>query len=303
MAAPHHSSKTVDILLCTFRRPSVADTLRSLAGQKGLGDTSLRVIIADNDSTPSAQGLVSALKAEIPFDVLYLHAPERNISIARNACLDAAEADWIAFIDDDETAPEDWIATLLQEAGQAGMDAMIAPALAQYEAGAPAWMAEGNYHSNLPVRRNGEVTTGHTCNALLRWAGTPWSVVRFDLSRGRSGGEDTAFFFEVRAKGARLGATDKAAVTEPVDPKRLRMGWILRRKFRAGQSYASSARSAAARGILALSATAKAAVSALAVLCTFWSPGRRNFWFLRAALHLGVVAGCLSLPEPQSYGA
>lgn len=303
MAVPATRSMSVDILLCTFRRLSLADTLRSLACQKIPDGVSLRLIIADNDSTPSAQELVAARQAEIPFDVLYLHAPERNISVARNACLEAATGDWVAFIDDDETAPVDWIATLLAEAEQNQADAIFAPALAQYESGAPAWMADGNYHSNLPVWRNGEVTTGHTCNALLRWAGTPWSTVRFDLSRGRSGGEDTAFFFDVRAKGARLSATEKAAVTEPVDPKRLRLGWILRRKFRAGQSYASSSRTAGARGALAATATAKAAFSALVSLCTVWSTGRRNFWFLRAALHLGVVAGCLSLPEPQNYGA
>lgn len=303
MAALNHSRTSVDILLCTFRRPSLAETLRSLARQRLPAGTRLRVIIADNDTTPSARARVEALRDEIPFELLYLHAPERNISLARNACLDAAEADWVAFIDDDEMAPEDWIATLLSEVEQAGADAMIAPALAQYGPDAPAWMAAGNYHSNLPVWRNGEVTTGHTCNALLRWANTPWSGVRFDLARGRSGGEDTAFFFDVRRKGARLAATEQAAVTEPVDPKRLRLSWIVRRKFRAGQSYAASAPSLGARALLIATATAKAAVSGLVSLGMIWKPAQRNFWFLRAALHLGVVAGCLALPEPQTYGA
>jgi hypothetical protein len=43
-------------------------------------------------------------QSDLSLDCLYVHAPARNISIARNACLDAADAPLIAFIDDDETA-------------------------------------------------------------------------------------------------------------------------------------------------------------------------------------------------------
>ena len=51
-------SRTVDVCVCTFRRPTIMDTLASLAKQKLLDGWKLRVIVADNDATPSARGAV-----------------------------------------------------------------------------------------------------------------------------------------------------------------------------------------------------------------------------------------------------
>jgi succinoglycan biosynthesis protein ExoM len=99
------STLSIDVLICTFRRASIRDTLDSIALQDVPGHVCLRVVVADNDETPSAQDLITGLANRYPHPLHYLHAPARNISIARNACLDHATADWVAFIDDDETAP------------------------------------------------------------------------------------------------------------------------------------------------------------------------------------------------------
>ena len=65
-----------------------------------------RAIVIDNDETPSACDRVEAIAQTLSIPVKYVHAPANNISIARNAGLDAATAQWIAFIDDDEEAEE-----------------------------------------------------------------------------------------------------------------------------------------------------------------------------------------------------
>lgn len=292
----------VEILICTFRRPFLQETLASIAAQTVPEGISLGVIVADNDTGPSARPLVERIAAEFPFPLTYLHAPERNISVARNACLDAATAEWVAFLDDDETAPPGWIAALWQAVQATGADAVFAPVRAVYPPGTPDWITGPDYHSNVPERRGGVVMTGHTCNALLRWVGTPWQGVRFDLGRGRSGGEDTAFFFALRRMGARFEATDGAQVFEPVTPGRLTFGWLAQRKFRMGQSYASSESSRLGQVRLALTALGKAGVCGVMALVFVGLPVKRNFWALRGCLHCGVVAGCLALPEPQAYG-
>lgn len=292
----------VEVLICTFRRPFLQETLASVAAQVLPQGLSLGVIVADNDTTPSAQGLVERLAAGFPFALTYVHAPERNISVARNACLETATAEWVAFLDDDETAPPGWIADLWQAAQTTAADAVFAPARALYPPGTPDWITGPDYHSNVPERRAGVVMTGHTCNAILRWAGAPWQGVRFDLARGRSGGEDTAFFFALRRMGARFEATEAAEVFEPVLPARLTFGWLARRKFRMGQSYASSESSRLGQVRLALTALGKAGFCGGMALVFAGVPTRRNFWALRGCLHGGVVAGCLALPEPQAYG-
>lgn len=290
----------VDVLMCTFRRDEVAQTLSSLNQQTLPAGVSMRVIVADNDETPSAKARVEAHPMGCP--VLYVHAPARNISIARNACLDHATGDWVAFIDDDEVADPNWLARLLTKAQGSGADGVFGPAIAEYGPEAPDWMRAQDHHSNIPERRGGTVQTGHTCNALLRWGDVAWRDERFDLARGQTGGEDTEFFFRLGALGARYEIEMEAIVTEPVNPKRLTLGWLFRRKFRMGQSYAASEPARLGRIKLFLSAAGKAGICGLATTAYAVNPAKRQFWALRGALHLGVCAGCLSLRQPQIYG-
>src|SRR3954468_20344903 len=87
----------VDICICTYRRESVVQTLESLARLEGLEDRSWRVIVADNDETPSSESRVGEACPPLGLPLRYQHAPAHNISVARNACLEAAEAPWIVF--------------------------------------------------------------------------------------------------------------------------------------------------------------------------------------------------------------
>ncbi|TIX15341.1 MAG: glycosyltransferase, partial [Mesorhizobium sp.] len=82
-------TRSIDICVCTFRRPELADTLRSIAAMDRPAGFEIGVVVADNDDQPSAQALVKALAQELKLPIRYRHAPARNISIARNACLDA----------------------------------------------------------------------------------------------------------------------------------------------------------------------------------------------------------------------
>lgn len=296
----------LDVLLCTFRRPEVRETLRSLDALELPEGIALRVVVADNDETPTARTVVEETATAMTIPVLYCHAPARNISVARNAGLDAASAhgaDWVAFLDDDETAEPDWLAELLRRAEETGADAIFGPSLAEYGPDAPGWMRRQEYHSNRPERRDGVVQTGHTCNALLRWGDAPWRQDRFDVARGRAGGEDTDFFFRLYHRGARFEICETAIVREGVPPGRLSFRWIARRKFRSGQSYAVAAQGTGGRMALALTAGGKVLACAGGALAGAWSEDRRNFWLLRGALHAGVIAGCLSLRQPEIYGA
>lgn len=297
--------RKIDALLCTFRREDVRETLLSLDAQNVPAEIALRIVVSDNDATPSARGIVTDTAARMRVPVQYLHAPAFNISVARNAGLDAASArgaDWVAFLDDDERADPDWLARLIARASATGTDAVFGPSLAEYGPGAPDWMRAQDYHSNRPVRRGTVVQTGHTCNALLRWNGAAWRTQRFDIARGQAGGEDTEFFFRLFRLGARFEIAEDAIVREGVAPERMTLGWILRRKFRSGQSYAAGADGWKSRAARAGLAVGKGLVCAGAALLLAPSTARRNRWLLRGALHVGVVAGCLNLRQPQIYG-
>src|SRR4051794_18458322 len=97
----------VTICICTFRRPYLAQTLRSVLSQVPVAGSRFRIVVADNDETPSAKAMVDAVLGAGPLSYAYVHAPARNISIARNAALAAVGTRWAAFLDDDELAAPD----------------------------------------------------------------------------------------------------------------------------------------------------------------------------------------------------
>lgn len=299
----------IDICVCTYRRPHLEATLRSLQAQTTAG-LALRIIVADNDETPSARPLVDRIAAEGAVPVTYVHAPARNISLARNACLDAATADraadWVAFIDDDETAPPDWIATLHGHAVANGLDVVFGPALAIYPEGTPEWIREGDYHTNHAPAHDGKVETGHTCNALIRWGGGAWTGERFLLEKGRTGGEDVEFFFRLSRLGLVMGICDAAPVHEATAPDRLTYAWVRKRRFLAGQFHGAHSgpegrAGAAHRARLVLGSGAKAIYCVLRAALSVASPAARRGWWIRRSFHTGVCAGALGIREADQY--
>ena len=161
---------SVDVCICTYRRPQLAEALWSVAEQRHIDDLELRVIVADNDETPSARTLAETTAAAAGLTLTYLHAPARNISIARNACLDEARADWIAFLDDDEIAEPLWLSRLAAAARCGGWDAVLGPVRAIYRREAKDWVRRADFHSSGAIWVRGVIQTGHTSNVLVRRA-------------------------------------------------------------------------------------------------------------------------------------
>jgi succinoglycan biosynthesis protein ExoM len=192
--------------------------------------------VADNDEHPEIKSWVLGLAIQNNLRVEYVHAPARNISIARNACLEAASAPFIAFIDDDEEASSNWLSALLQQLDETGADIVLGPVEPEYGEDAPAWMKVSRLHETRPtIGVGGQIETGYTCNMMLRYS--VLGGLKFLNELGRTGGEDTVFFAELHRRGARLTFAESAVVRERIPPVRLRLGWLVSRAFRAGQTH------------------------------------------------------------------
>ena len=70
---------SVDVCVCTFRRPSLRLTLESLAQQRARTEREVRVVVADNDVGQHARAAIEALASELALPLTYDHAPEQNI--------------------------------------------------------------------------------------------------------------------------------------------------------------------------------------------------------------------------------
>jgi succinoglycan biosynthesis protein ExoM len=298
--------RTVDICVCTFRRPYLAETLRSLDRLHIPAGVGVSIIVADNDETPSAKPLIEAVRNAVRFPIRYRHAPARNISVARNACLDESNANFVAFIDDDEVATPGWLDSLLATADQTGEDVILGPVRAHYGDDAPSWMRSGDFHSTYPVIRKQGILTGYTCNVLLRTASKSIAGRRFDLARGRSGGEDTAYFAKVTDDGGRIAYAADAWVEEPVTSDRTSLSWLAKRRFRVGQTHGrllAEDTGAWSRAKAVGLAGSKAVFCFAAAVGTAYSAVKRNRYLLRGIMHTGVVGGLLGQRELKLYGA
>jgi succinoglycan biosynthesis protein ExoM len=277
------------------------DTLRSLAEQDAPSDLPFRVIVADNDEAPSARQLVEDAGRRFNLDLLYLHAPARNISTARNACLDAVTAPLVAFVDDDETVDKGWLRAMLAAMETPGAGVVFGPVVAVYRAGAPRWARDADLHSTKPVvRANGLIDTGYTSNVVMRRDLIQGE--RFPLELGRSGGEDVFFFHRLHSRGATLRFCPDAVVYEDVPEGREKLRWLLKRWFRSGQSHGRLLADRSPRRIgPAATAIVKSFYYLVAVIVRLASPSRWRWNLTRAAMHAGVAAYLLGKKEGQLY--
>ncbi|HAX91284.1 MAG TPA: glycosyl transferase family A [Rhodospirillaceae bacterium] len=301
------ASCVVDVCVCTFRRPQLAQTLHSLSRLTLAPDVSIRVIIADNDEEPSAIETVETAARETGLRITYLHAPARNISVARNACLDAATAPLVAFIDDDECAAPQWLSALLASMIGGDYAAVLGPVQAIYSPDCPSWIRNGDFHSTRPVWVEGKIVTGYTCNVLFSRTHPAFQSLRFRLDLGQTGGEDTAFFAVAVRAGARLGFAAGAIVTEQVTAARARFRWLISRKFRSGQTHGRLLLEAHGSGLKvrikhSLLAAAKAIFCFAACVPKVYRPDRLAFWALRGAMHVGTLSCLLGKREIALYG-
>ncbi|MDN5926838.1 MAG: glycosyltransferase [Hyphomicrobiales bacterium] len=295
----------IDVCVCTYRRPGLEDTVRSIGALSLPDGATVRIIVADNDVVPSARDLVYRLASLLPFNISYVHCPASNISLARNACLETATGDLLAFVDDDETVSSDWLIELLRAAAETGADAVLGPVRAIYGEDAPGWMKRGDFHSTLPVWVGGEIQTGYTCNVLLHPSSPKLAGRRFELALGRSGGEDTEYFARLHEAGGTIAFAPAAIVYEPVPADRASFAWLAKRRFRMGQTHgrllARNGNGVALAREIGL-AGAKTAYCLAATALTVMSATMRSRSLLRAIMHAGVVSGLLGVREIVQYG-
>jgi succinoglycan biosynthesis protein ExoM len=280
----------VTVCICTFCRASLLNTLHSVANQVLSNDTECHIIVVDNDAARTAEPIVTSFRALISkMDLEYVHAPGQNISIARNAGLKACRTRWLAFIDDDETAASDWIERLM--AGCHGAAAVFGPCKAIYGDETPKWIRIGDYHSNKPQPRHGVVDTGYTSNVLIDMDIVRALKLQFDESFGRTGAEDTDFFYAMHGHGGRLAYAPDAFVYEVVSNNRATLRWVVRRRLRVGQTFAKLQQRYSVRDYrrIPLLAPIKIALCVGIAATLAIRPSRAMWWLMRGVFHWGML--------------
>ncbi len=216
--------------VCTIRRPTMLERcLRSLAAQKNTDGLDIHILVVDNDAAPSAEPVVQRVSPDSPFPIHYHHEPRRGIPMARNRVLEEAlalDAEWLAFIDDDQTAWPSWLERHLQVASRDKADVVQARVIVTYPEPAPFWciprapdLVDDSPDGPLESRRRNTVATNGVMMStrLIRADGMG---LRFNERLALSGGEDGEFFENAGRHGAALVSSRMPVVTEESHPAR-----------------------------------------------------------------------------------
>lgn len=228
----------ISLVIPTQRRlDGLRVAARSTFRQAGVDPADLELVVTDNDQTDSARAAVAELAAEAPFHIIYVHEPEPGVANARNAALEQARGELIAFLDDDEEAPEGWLAALLHAQARYDADVVFGPVRGR----APAEIVEHRDYLERFFSREGPGEAGvidhyYGCgDSLIRRAALPDPHRPFSAIRNHIGGEDDLLFGAMKARGARFAWEPAAWVWEDPVPSRLTLGYTIPRAFAYGQ--------------------------------------------------------------------
>jgi glycosyltransferase involved in cell wall biosynthesis len=187
------------------------------------------VVVADNDSAESGRAVVAEIASRSPVAVKYCVEPRQNIAMARNKAVENATGDFVAFIDDDEFADEEWLLTLFKTIREYGVDGVLGPVNPHFDDEAPQWVIKGRFYDR-PVHPTGMVLSWPKCrtgNVLLKrelFAGDAQPFKPECLS-----GEDQDFFRRKIEQGRTFIWCHEAPAYEVVPAVRWTRGFLVRR--------------------------------------------------------------------------
>jgi succinoglycan biosynthesis protein ExoM len=289
----------VSVCLATYRRnEQLRAVLEDLTKQDRFPD---QVVVVDNDAHGGARPVVEQCRAAgAPFRIDYDVQPVPSIAITRNRTVELALGEWIAFIDDDERAPEGWLRQLLQAAETFRADGVLAPVEPQVPPTAPAWIRRGRFYDFTHQPEGAEVPLLRMRfgNVLLRAERLRAEPGPFDPNLGLMAGEDVDLLVRLARKGAKIVWSETAPVFEPVESERLSLRWLLLRGFSGGQSFARYTISGGFNPIgrlgccvFFLRAWAQLVIAATLALFS-WTFGRHHAaaWLVKASANLGKLS-------------
>jgi len=224
----------VTVAIPTFRRPTgLIRAAESVFSQSRLDRCDVKLLIVDNDPDGSSLEVARGLAARAPsnLNVKIVHEPEPGVANARNAVIDNVDTDLLAFLDDDQTAPERWLDALIATHERHPSAVVFGPVVTALPDKVRAHRA---YFKRFFAREldaaEGRIDQFFGCgNALIDLSRAPKLRPLFDKTRNESGGEDDLLFQTIEQSGGQFVWSPKAMVFEQVPLSRAKLGYTLKR--------------------------------------------------------------------------
>jgi GT2 family glycosyltransferase len=229
----------INVILCTYNRcQTLAKALESVAAQVLPAATDWEVLVVDNNSRDRTRAVVEDFCRRHPGRFHYLIEPQQGLSHARNAGIQEARGDILAFMDDDVTVEPTWLHNLtaaLHDGKWAGAGGRI---VLEWPSTLPPWVSTDGPYARTPFP---DFDEGQEAKELTRPPfGTnmafrksmfeTYGCFRTDLglcANNLLSNEDTEFGRRLMVAGERLRYEPSAVVYHPVAPERISKKYFL----------------------------------------------------------------------------
>jgi glycosyltransferase involved in cell wall biosynthesis len=204
--------------------------LQKLQDQKTDELFNYSVVVVDNDHTQSAKSTVFEVQKKSSIAIEYYVEPQQNISLARNKAVQNANADFVAFIDDDEFPVDNWLLNLFKTLNDFNASGVLGPVKPYFETAPPQWIIKGKLFER-PSHKTGLALNWRdtrTGNVLFRKSIFNESDNFFYPEFGRTGGGDRDFFRRMIEKGKTFVWCDEALVYETVLLQRFKRTYFIK---------------------------------------------------------------------------
>lgn len=233
----------VSVVVCTRNRSASLDRLLSSLDTQILPAAVLpEIVLVDNGSSDGTAELVAEFAKRAVLPVRYTWEERPGVAVARNCGVREAKGEWIAFIDDDETADTLWLFELLNAAKASGVDVVggrlalaVDPQLERRLAGTARKHLDETFARSRFDRAFNYCGPG-TGNVLIRRR--VFERIGLFAEELPVRGEDQDFFRRARAAGVSIATADRALVLHHLPLDRLTPDALHRVARTNGQSLA-----------------------------------------------------------------
>lgn len=142
-AAEADATPSISLIITTYNRAALLrEALESIAASTIEPPSSVEVIVVDNNSADATAAVVDTIqRANFPFRLSYLKETRQGTSWARNAGIEAARGEYIAFMDDDQRIDPAYLQNIRAAFKETGAVCVGGPVRYYNAENVPGWLA------------------------------------------------------------------------------------------------------------------------------------------------------------------
>ena len=227
------------IIICTFNRGYLLSETIPTIFKQNISKERYRVLVVNNKSTDNTIEIVNRFMEQYD-NLSVINETRQGLGYAKNAGMNAANTDWIVYLDDDAKVPNDFIKKAINNINNYNYQCFGGVYLPWYKYGKPNWFID-KYASN-----KGKLSEFNTLNKDFISGGImaiKKSILNkfggFPTNLGMSGnqiayGEETLLQIRMRNAGIEIGYDPNWVIYHLVNRYKLSPWWFIKSGFASG---------------------------------------------------------------------